>query len=93
MRLHGVIELSLVPDAEDAHFSAFRNEAIERQVSGLAEGNYQLAQGRLRGTADQRMPRQNLDGFPNCLGGLCCGERILAGEEPDRPLEIVERAL
>jgi hypothetical protein len=91
-RLHGVIQLPLVPDTEDPHFCALRKETVERQVSRPAEGNHQLAQGRLHRPADQWMPGQDVYGLPDRRGGLRCGTRILIGKEPDRPLEIVERA-
>lgn len=42
--------------------------------------------------ADQRVAREDLDGFPDCRGRLRCRCRIPLGHEPDRALDVVEGA-
>ena len=80
-----------MPDAQNPYLRALGKKSIQRDIPGFAEGNDELSQGWRHRPADQRVPRQDFYAFPDRRGGLCCGSPILLGDEPDGPLEIIER--
>ena len=70
-----------------------RQELVERDVTGPAVGNDQLAQILFHAPADQGVARQRIDRFADHRSRSGAGTRIVLGKKFKRALEVAERVL
>lgn len=86
-----VIELALVANGENADLFPRRQEPVEGDVPGAAEGDDQFPDVALDRPPDQGMVRQHLHGFANRRGGIRGRGDVMLCKEPERAFEIGER--
>ena len=81
-------DLPLVPDREHPHLILWDDETVQRDVSGLAEGNHEFTDVAVRSPPDQRVRGQVLDGRADGPSRRDGGVRFLACQESKCTLEM-----
>ena len=91
--LNRIIQLTLVPDGENADQVLLGQEAIKRDIAGFSIGNDQLAHVPFDASAYQRVIRQGFNGFAD--GGRRRYRRVwvVLGKEVKCALKVDKRVL
>lgn len=78
---------------QDANLVLRGHEAVERNISGSAVGDHQLAKVPFDPLAHQGMARHGVNGVADGRAGSGGNVRIVFGQELERSLEVRERVL
>ena len=80
-----------MPYSKYADLISCGNDAVQGDVSGLAERDHKLPNLALDPASCEWVQRQHFDRAANCRTGRTCRGRIARGQEAEHALQIVER--
>ena len=79
-------------NGEDSHLVASHEKSVDRDISGLAVRNDELAQVALDSAADQRVGRQSVHRAADSSDRSGGGHGTLLAQELECPLDVGKRA-
>ena len=92
-RLVRIIQFALMPQGQNTDLILLGQETVERDVTGLAIGDDQLANLPLNAPSDQRVAGQGFNGLTNRGGGSRRRPRIMFSQKIERAFEGGKRVL